>query len=596
MEGDGEAISRFASRSPEDTQAVGAALARAWQDERDDARRRGERQPALVVALGGSLGAGKTVLVKGLAAGLGVDPAAITSPTFVIAGELEGRGGVRLLHADVYRVEDADALEAAGLRDWLLSDVVVVEWADRFPEAWPEDRLEITIEPGEGPSGRRIRAEALGARARRVASRWRVMVADEEKGSMALIVQKFGGTSVANVERIQNVARRVLATQRAGHQVAVVVSAMAGETDALVKLAHEAAGADPDPREYDALVSTGEQKTIALLAMAIHRLGGKARSFTGAQMGMRTDAAHTRARIQSIDTQRLREVLDGGAVAVIAGFQGIDEEGNVTTLGRGGSDTSAVAVAAALQPAVCEIYTDVDGVYTTDPNLVPEARKLARLSFDEMLEMASLGAKVLQIRSVKFAKQYGVPIHVRSSFSEVEGTWVTREEDVMERLVVSGVTYNKNEAKIRIRGVKDQPGIAARVFSPLGDAGIVVDMIIQNFGSDGSTDITFTVPKSDYRRALQIAEAASREIGASAVEGDENIAKVSIVGLGMKDHAGVASRMFRVLADEGINIQMISTSEIKISVVLDAKYMELALRALHAAFVEAGAADPAPED
>jgi aspartate kinase len=412
---------------------------------------------------------------------------------------------------------------------------------------------------------------------------------------LALIVQKFGGTSVANVERIQNVARRVAATQAAGHRVAVVVSAMAGETDALVKLAHDAGGPEPDPREYDALVSTGEQKTIALLAMAIHGLGQKARSFTGAQIGMRTDTAHTRARIQSIDSERLREVLETGTVAVIAGFQGTDDEGNITTLGRGGSDTSAVAVAAALQADVCEIYTDVDGVYTTDPNLVPAARKLARLSYDEMLEMASLGAKVLQIRSVKFAKQYAVPIHVRSSFSEVEGTWVTREEDVMERLVVSGVTYNRNEGKIRIRGVKDQPGVAARVFSPLGEAGILVDMIIQNLGSDGSTDITFTVPKGDYRRALQIAEGAAREIGASAVEGDDHVAKVSIVGLGMKDHAGVASRMFRVLADEGINIQMISTSEIKISVVLDAKYTELAVRALHQAFVEAGAGEPAAE-
>jgi len=412
---------------------------------------------------------------------------------------------------------------------------------------------------------------------------------------MGLIVQKFGGTSVGSVERISHVAARVVATRRAGHRVAVVVSAMAGETDALAKLAHEAGGPEPDPREYDALVSTGEQKTIALLAMAIHRIGQRARSFTGAQIGLRTDAAYTRARIQSIDTARIREVLERNTVAVIAGFQGIDDEGNITTLGRGGSDISAVAVAAALGADVCEIYTDVDGVYTSDPNLVPGARKLGRISFDEMLEMASLGAKVLQIRSVKFAKQYGVPIHVRSSFADVEGTWVTREEDVMERLVVSGVTYNRNEAKIRIRGVKDQPGVAARLFSPLGESGIVVDMIIQNLGSDGSTDMTFTVPKSDYRRALSIAQEAGREIGASAVEGDEGIAKVSIVGLGMKDHAGVASRMFRTLADEGINIQLISTSEIKISVVIDEKYVELAVRALHRALVEAGSPPPAPE-
>jgi len=406
---------------------------------------------------------------------------------------------------------------------------------------------------------------------------------------MSLIVQKFGGTSVRDIERIQNVARRVVATKRAGHRVAVVVSAMAGETDALVKLAHAAGGEEPDPREYDALVSTGEQKTIALLAMAIQRLGHKARSFTGAQIGMRTDTAHTRARIQSIDATRILEVLAADTVAVIAGFQGIDDEGNVTTLGRGGSDTSAVAVAAALRADVCEIYTDVDGVYTTDPNLVPAARKLSRISFDEMLEMASLGAKVLQIRSVKFAMQYGVPIHVRSSFSGDEGTWVVREEDAMEGLVVSGVTYNRSEAKIRLRGVKDQPGVAARLFGPLGEAGIVVDMIVQNVGQDGSTDITFTVPRGDYRRALAIAEQAGQEVGATGVIGDEGIAKVSIVGLGMKDHAGVASRMFRVLADEGINIQLISTSEIKISVLIEEKYTELAVRALHAAFVESGA-------
>jgi aspartate kinase len=312
-------------------------------------------------------------------------------------------------------------------------------------------------------------------------------------------------------------------------------------------------------------------------------------------MGMRTDASHTRARIQSIDTDRIREVLRDGAVAVIAGFQGTDDAGNITTLGRGGSDTSAVAVAAALEADVCEIYTDVNGVYTTDPNLVPAARKLDRISFEEMLEMASLGAKVLQIRSVKLAQQYGVPLHVRSTFETTEGTWVTREEDVMERLVVSGVTYQRNEAKIRVRGVKDQPGVSARLFTPISDAGIVVDMIVQNVGQDGSTDITFTVPRADWKRSLALAEEAGREIGAQGVESDDKIAKVSIVGLGMKDHAGVATRMFRTLADEGINIQMISTSEIKVSVVIEEKYTELAVRALHAAFVEHGAAEPRAE-
>ena len=412
---------------------------------------------------------------------------------------------------------------------------------------------------------------------------------------MGLVVQKFGGTSVGDVERIRQVARRVLATKQAGHRVAVVVSAMAGETNQLVQLAEQVGGAHPDPREYDVLVSTGEQKTIALLAMAIRNLGQRARSFTGAQVGLRTDAAHTRARIQSVDTRALLEVLDDDAVAVIAGFQGVDGAGDVTTLGRGGSDISALAVAVALGAEVCEVYTDVDGVFTADPKLVPAARKLARVSYDEMLEMASLGARVLQTRSVKFAKRYGVPIHVRSSFHEGPGTWVTSEEEVMERMVVSGVTYNRDEAKIRVRGVKDQPGVAARLFAPLSEHEIVVDMIIQNLGQDGTTDMTFTVPRSQYSQARELAQEAAAAIGAASVEGDENIAKVSIVGLGMKDHSGVATRMFQVLSDEGINIQLISTSEIKVSVVIEEKYTELAVRALHAAFLESGAEEPAQE-
>ncbi len=412
---------------------------------------------------------------------------------------------------------------------------------------------------------------------------------------MALVVQKYGGTSMGDPERIRNVARRVAEARREGHRVAVVVSAMAGETDSLVALAREIGGEDPDPREYDVLVSTGEQKTIALLAMAIQRLGLAARSFTGAQIGMLTDADHGRARIESVDRERIRAVLDAGAVAVIAGFQGTDDAGNITTLGRGGSDTSAVAIAAAIGADVCEIYTDVTGVFTADPNLVPNARKLQRISYEEMLEMASLGAKVLQIRSVRFAMRYGVRVAVRSSFVPDPGTWVVPEEEVVEKLVVSGVTYNKKEAKIRVIGVKDQPGTVGRLFAPISAAGIVVDMIIQNQSKDGSTDVTFTVGRDDYRRALQLAQEQGGELGAKAVEGEENIAKVSIVGLGMKDHAGVATRMFQVLAGEGINIQMISTSEIKISVVIDAKYQELAVRALHQAFVESGAAEPAPE-
>jgi aspartate kinase len=412
---------------------------------------------------------------------------------------------------------------------------------------------------------------------------------------MSLIVQKFGGTSVADLDRIRNVARRVVASAEAGHRVAVVVSAMAGETDRLVALAREVGGEEPDPREHDVLVSTGEQQTIALLAMAIQRLGHPAQSFLGSQIGLRTDTAHTRARIASIDARPVLQRIEKGSIPVIAGFQGIDDAGNITTLGRGGSDTSAVAIAAAIGADDCEIYTDVDGVFTTDPNLVPAARKLGRISYDEMIEMASLGAKVLQIRAVRFAMRYGVPLHVRSSFKPDEGTRVVREEEVMERLVVSGVTYNRDEAKIRMRGLKDLPGVAARVFSPLSEAGIVVDMIIQNLSQDGTTDLTFTVPRGDYRRAVALAEQAGGELGATAVDRDEGIAKVSIVGLGMKDHAGVASRMFRVLADEGINIQLIATSEIKISVVIQEKYTELAVRALHAAFLEAGAAEPRPE-
>jgi aspartate kinase len=412
---------------------------------------------------------------------------------------------------------------------------------------------------------------------------------------VAVIVQKYGGTSVGDSDRIRSVARRVVATAKLGHQVAVVVSAMGSETDDLVALASELGGAEPPAREYAVLMSTGEQKTIAALAMAISHLGQPARSFDGRQAGIRTDDVHLRARIESVDSEAISRVLDAGAVAVIAGFQGVDDKGNVTTLGRGGSDTTAVAVAAALGASVCEIYTDVAGIYTADPRLVAGAHKLDRISYDEMIELSSLGAKVLQTRSARFAMRYEVPLHVRSSFNEEEGTWVVREEEVMERLVVSGVTYNRDEAKIRVRGVKDQPGAAARIFSPLSDAGIIVDMIVQNVSQDGTTDVTFTVEKTSYAQALEIAQRVAAEIGAADVEGDEDITKVSIVGLGMKDHAGVASKMFQVLAEEAINIQLITTSEIKVSVVVEEKYTELAVRSLHAAFLEAAAAEPASE-
>jgi aspartate kinase len=411
---------------------------------------------------------------------------------------------------------------------------------------------------------------------------------------MALIVQKFGGTSVGDVERIRRVAQRVVDTQRAGHDVVVVVSAMAGVTDQLVALAGQISR-DPDPREYDVLVSTGEQQTIALVAMAIQELGVPARSFTAGQIKVLTDKAHARARIHSIDTARVSELIGRGGIAVLPGFQGVTEDGDISTLGRGGSDTSAVAVAAALKADVCEIYTDVVGVLTCDPRVVPGARKLSRISFDEMLEMASLGAKVLQIRSVKFGKQYGVPIHVRSSFSDEEGTWVVPESEVMERLVVSGVTYNRNEAKVTIFGVDDIPGVAARIFGPMSDAGLVVDVIVQNVSREGHTDVTFTLARGDLPRALEVSERLVAELPARGVTSDATIAKVSVVGLGMKDHAGVAGKMFKVLADEGINIQMINTSEIKISVVIDQKYTELACRALHDAF-ELGEIAAAAED
>jgi aspartate kinase len=411
---------------------------------------------------------------------------------------------------------------------------------------------------------------------------------------MALIVQKYGGTSVAGAERIRNVARRVVETQKRGNQVVVVVSAMAGVTDQLVALAHEISPS-PDPREYDMLVSTGEQQTIALLAMAIQGLGVRARSFTSAQVKVYTDDDHARARIHRIDTARIREELANDVIVVLPGFQGVTDDGDITTLGRGGSDTSAVAVAAALGADVCEILTDVTGVFTSDPRIVPNARKLSRISYDEMLEMASLGSKVLQIRSVKFGKQFGVPIHVRSTFSDEEGTWVVPESEIMERLVVSGVTYNRAEAKVTIFGVPDVPGIAAKIFGPLSDSGIVVDMIVQNVSTQGHTDMTFTVARGDMKRALALVEKIARELGAAGVKSDSGIAKVSVVGLGMKDHAGVAGKMFSVLSKHNINIQMINTSEIKISVVIDEKFTELACRSLHDAF-ELGESPPEPEE
>lgn len=400
---------------------------------------------------------------------------------------------------------------------------------------------------------------------------------------MALIVQKYGGTSVGNVERIHRVAERVERAHKDGYQIVVVLSAMSGETDRLLKLAHEVTGI-PDERELDMLLSTGERVTIALLAMELRGRGVHARSFTGRQVGIHTDSAHTKARISRVTADRIKDALSEGIVPVVAGFQGINARSDVTTLGRGGSDLTAVALAAALKADRCVIYTDVDGVYTADPNIVPAARRLDKISYEEMLEMASLGAKVLQSRSVEFAAKYAVPVEVNSSFKEGKGTLVTREDADMEGVMVSGVTGDRNQAKITIVGVPDRPGIAARVFGAVAHANIVVDMIIQNVSQASMTDISFTVPKPDLRSAVDLVQRLSQEIGARSVAVTESIAKVSLIGVGMRSHSGVAANMFEVLSREGVNIMMISTSEIKISCVIEEKYLELAMRALHTEF------------
>ncbi len=401
---------------------------------------------------------------------------------------------------------------------------------------------------------------------------------------MTLLVQKYGGTSVGSVERIKKVAARIKRCRDQGQDVVVVVSAMSGETNRLLGLSNEIT-TRPTPRELDVLLSTGEQVTIALLCMALHEQGCMARSYTGAQVHIRTDSAFNKARILEIDEQKVRNDIAQGRVVVVAGFQGADEDGNITTLGRGGSDTTAVALAAALKADECQIYTDVDGVYTTDPRVVPQARRLERITFEEMLEMASLGSKVLQIRAVEFAGKYDVPLRVLSSFEEGEGTLITKEEQQdMERAVISGIAFNRDEAKLTILGVPDQPGVAYQIVGPIGEANIELDMIIQNVGADGTTDFTFTVHRNDYEKALDILRKLADDLGAREVEGDDKIVKISLVGVGMRSHAGIASTMFRALAEEGINIRMISTSEIKISVVVDDKYLELGVRALHSAF------------
>ena len=402
---------------------------------------------------------------------------------------------------------------------------------------------------------------------------------------MALIVQKYGGTSVGMVERIRNVATRVAATREQGNEVVVVVSAMSGETNRLLNLANQVSS-HVDDREIDVLLASGEQVSCALLALALRDLGQPARSFLGHQVRIATDSVHGRARIKSIDSTRVVESLKRNEVVVVAGFQGVDEDDNITTLGRGGSDTSAVAMAAALGASVCEIYTDVDGIYTADPFVCTRARKLDRITYDEMLEMASLGARVLQIRSVELAKKFGVKVHLRSSFNDVEGTWLVEEEQQMDSVLVSAVTCDNDEAKITIRGVPDRAGLAAQIFGPIAEANIVVDMIIQNSGADGTTDVTFTVPKKDHRKAMELIEKTAPLIQAKGVASDTHIAKVSVVGVGVRTHAGVAAKMFKALAEQSINIEMISTSEIKVSVVVAEKDSHRAVDSLHASLIE----------
>ena len=400
---------------------------------------------------------------------------------------------------------------------------------------------------------------------------------------MSLIVQKYGGTSVGSIEKISNVADKVAARAKSGDKVVVAVSAMSGETNRLIALANEIS-AKPHPREMDVIVSTGEQVTIALLTMALLDRGCDARSYTGAQIRMVTDNVHGKARIKDIQSDKMKADLEAGRVVVVAGFQGVDEDGNITTLGRGGSDTTAVAIAAALKADECQIYTDVDGVYTTDPRVEPKARKLDKITFEEMLEMASLGSKVLQIRSVEFAGKYNVPLRVLSSFEEGEGTLIALEEDDVEQALISGIAFNRDEAKLTINGVPDQPGVASKILGPVTDANIEIDMIVQNISEDGCTDFTFTVHRNDYETTHALMEKVARELGARNVKGDDAIVKISLVGVGMRSHAGIANTMFETLAKENINIRMISTSEIKISVVVDEKYLELGVRSLHEAF------------
>ncbi len=548
--------------------------------------------PGTTLALSGPLGAGKTVFARGVAAGLGIDPAEVSSPTFVYLVDYpEGR--TPFVHADLYRLGEIppelaeEVFEGIGLVAALASDAVtLVEWWSNYRGPAPARLVHVELAVRSGDV-RAIHLDFSGVGLDEA----RTSVEPRPRPGQGLlmskkvrIVQKYGGTSVGTPDRIRAVAQRVKLAYDQGHDIAVVASAMSGETNRLLALAREVSP-EPSPRELDSLVSTGEQVSCAMLAMALQDLGVPAVSLLGHQVRIQTDSSFGRARIESIDVSRIERAFAERCVAVVAGFQGVDEDQNITTLGRGGSDTTGVAIAAAIKADVCEILTDVNGVYTTDPRVCPEARKLARISYDEMLELASLGAKVLQIRSVEFAKRYQVPVHVRSSFDDCEGTWVVPEEEGMEEILVSGVAFERDQAKVTIEGVPDSPGLAASIFVPLADANIVLDMIVQNVGVDGHTDVTFTVPQADVAATRTSAEKIAASIGARGVNCKAGLGKVSVVGLGMRNHAGVAARMFEVLAHEGINIQMISTSEIKISVVVGNDQVDAAVRALHAAFL-----------
>jgi aspartate kinase len=584
-----------------DSMRLGAILARSLH----------KVAPVLTICLRGGLGSGKTTLVRGLVAALpGGGEAEVSSPSFNIVNIYPTRPEV--IHMDLYRLEGM-------VSDDLFEDavpgphtgaprLVVIEWSEFLPEGLvPEDRLTLSWLPCE--TGRLVRIEASGVDSERLfqaispllgefaadsqertpaKQRWhgrgtKRPSSPEVGGAMRILVQKYGGTSVANLKCMKQVLAKIKNNLAAGYKIVVALSAMSGETNRLLQMASKWS-ANPDPAECDSLVSTGEQVSVALFAMLLKDEGIRARSLLGFQIPIHTNCNYGRARIMDIDSAKLEALLEENDVLVVAGFQGVDETGRITTLGRGGSDTTGVALAAALQAEVCEIYTDVKGVYTTDPNMCSTARKMERITYDEMLEFSSMGAKVLQIRSVEFAKKFNVPVRVRSTFCDDPGTLVTQEDENMEDVLVSGIAYDRDQCRITVWNVVDRPGVAASIFSPIAEAGILVDMIVQNTSREGRTDMTFTVPRSNLDKTLNILEAVKQEIGTESIQHDLNVCKVSVIGVGMRSHSGVAAKMFTTLHNDRVNILMIATSEIKITCLIEEKYLELAVRALHDAF------------